>query len=101
MFIAYAGKQGRGKIPEYANPRNREEERANETRAIVFGESNVDSMDMSVTQEGKLVYRFMVNEPDIGVGCTAHAIQERLDEIRNSIFGNFGSIWRKNFRLRH
>jgi hypothetical protein len=63
-------------------------ERVNKTRAIVFGESNVDFMDTGTTQDGKLVYRFLVNEPDIGIGCTAHAIQERLDEIRYSIFGN-------------
>jgi hypothetical protein len=60
----------------------------NKSRAIIFGESNVDFMDMGTTKDGKLVYRFLVNEPDIGIGCTAHAIQERINEIHYSIFAN-------------
>jgi hypothetical protein len=87
MFIASDGKQGREEIRGYANPRNEEEKRSNETRGIVFGEHNVDFMDLGVTKEGKFVYRFTVNEPEIGVGCTVHVIQERLDEIRASVFG--------------
>jgi hypothetical protein len=93
MRIAIGGKAGheehgeREEIRGYANPRNEEEARANETRAVVFGEHNVGLMDLGVTKEGKLIYRFTVNEPEIGIGCTAHAIQERLDEIRSSVFG--------------
>jgi hypothetical protein len=60
----------------------------NRTRAIVFGESNIDLMETGATKDGKLVYKFVVNEPEIGIGCTAHAIQERLDEIRYSVFSN-------------
>jgi hypothetical protein len=60
----------------------------NKSRAIVFGESNVDLMEIGTTQDGKLAYRFTVNEPEIGIGCTAHAIQERINEIRFSVFSN-------------
>jgi hypothetical protein len=60
----------------------------NRTRAIVFGESNVDLMETGAAKGGKLIYRFTVNDPEIGIGCTAHAIQERLDEIKYSVFSN-------------
>jgi hypothetical protein len=60
----------------------------NKARAIVFGESNIDLMETGTTVDGKLVYRFIVDEPEIGIGCTAHAIQERLDEIKYAVFSN-------------
>jgi hypothetical protein len=88
MSIAYNHGNRLEKLRPGIDASEEEIKRVNRSRAIVFGESNVDFMDTGTTQDGKLVYRFLVNEPDIGIGCTAHAIQERLDEIRYSIFGN-------------
>jgi hypothetical protein len=63
-------------------------ETMNKTRAIVFGESNIDLMEMGTPQDGKLVYSFVVDEPEIGMGCTAYVIQERINEIWYSAFSD-------------
>jgi hypothetical protein len=57
------------------------------SRAIVFGEHNINTMEIWPKEDGGLVYRFRINDPSMAVGCTAYAIQERLDEIEYSIFG--------------
>jgi hypothetical protein len=77
--VSVAYDYGGGRLEEIKAPR---------TRSIVFGESNIDLMDLGTARDGKLVYRFSVREPEIGIDCTAAAIQERVEEIRYSAFKN-------------
>jgi hypothetical protein len=58
--------------------------------AIVFGEHNVNSINLDSTERGTLVYRFVVDSPDKAVGCTAYTILERLDELNGSAFADWG-----------
>ncbi|MDR1508258.1 MAG: hypothetical protein LBS53_01305 [Synergistaceae bacterium] len=57
------------------------------SRAVVFGEHNIDAMEIWPKEDGGIVYRFRINDPSLAIGCTAYAIQERLDEVKYSIFG--------------
>jgi hypothetical protein len=71
----------------YDDGKSRPEVENDFSRAVVFGEHNIDAMEIWPKEDGGLVYRFRINDPPLAVGCTAHAIQERLDEIKYSIFG--------------
>jgi hypothetical protein len=89
MSIAYGHGDRREELRLDPGKATKEQiQKMNETRAVVFGESNVELMEIGVTQDKKLVYRFTVDEPEIGIGCTAHAIQERIDEIKSCAFAN-------------
>jgi hypothetical protein len=96
--VSIAYDYGGGRLEEIKAPdgaSDKQIEAVNKTRSIVFGESNIELMDLGTAQGGKLVYRFSVKEPEIGIGCTARAIQERVEEIRYTVFGNpeaFGGL---------
>ena len=89
VSIAYDYGDGRTEeIKPFVGATSKQIDKINKTRSIVFGENNVELMDLGTTRDGKLIYRFIVREPESGTVNTADVIRKRLNEIRSTVFGN-------------